>query len=299
MDSVIEGVFHASEYAYSLFGDGSGRYDPYLLGDYDDLIDRAPDEVLTGSSSLDVRVEELWRLAHVTTSANFVPGFISGEIRGVVAPNTHLAIALNGRIEAVVPVRDENGLTRFSAIVPDHAFVPGFNELELMAVSGPVQSPEVERIGVDGQHRLQMKLGDSGQPERLIDNDGRRWVVTDEAVMNGYVDATEWYPNGVLDSRMQDLVVVGWAVDKLQIGPAERVAFFVDGVFAGSVEPDIERPDIERAYSDPDALRSGFRGQVSQFSPNENCELRAFALSGENAFELDISERARSSFLGC
>ncbi len=54
-----------------------------------------------------------------------------------------------------------------------------------------------------------------------------------------------------------------------------------------------------RTFDNRQALRSGFRAQLSHFSPTENCALRAFALSGDSAIELEISERARSSFLGC
>ena len=56
---------------------------------------------------------------------------------------------------------------------------------------------------------------------------------------------------------------------------------------------------LRTGYDDRQALRSGFRGQVSHFSPTENCELRVFALAGESAIELEISERAQSTFLGC
>ena len=159
--------------------------------------------------------------------------------------------------------------------------------------------PTSNSSSVDGQYEFHLEQGESGEVERLVDNVGGTWEMTEEPVMNGYVDATEWYPNGVLNSSARDLVVVGWAVDKLEIRPAERVVFFIDGTYGGSAGPTVERPDIERAYDNRQVLRSGFRGQVSQFSPTENCELRAFALSGDSAIELEISERARSSFVGC
>lgn len=299
LDHVAEGVLDASEYAYSLFGDGSGRIDPYALGEYDGLIDRAPEEVSTGESALDVRVEDLWRLAHVAARSRVLPGFVRGEVIGDLEPDTHMAIALNGRIRTVVPLLEEDDTAQFSAILSDHAFVPGFNELSLMAVSGPDESPDVKRIGVDGHYEFRLEPDESGGVERLVDNDGHTWEITEEPVMNGQVDATEWYPNEAVGSSTRDLFVVGWAVDTLEIRPAERVVFFVDGVFGGSAGPDIERPDIVRGYDDREVLLSGFRGPVSSFSPTENCELRVFALSGGSAIELGISERARSSFLGC
>jgi hypothetical protein len=238
-------------------------------------------------------------LAHVDLSSGLVPGFIRGEVIGELDPGANIAVALNGRIETTVPVNLDGGTGQFSAILPDDAFVDGFNELELMAVSGPARSPVVELIEVEGQYDLELERRDSGEVGGLVDNHGRNWELTEEPVMNGYVDATEWYPTEAINSTMADLVVVGWAVDKLEVRPAERVAFFVDGAFGGSAILDVERPDIERAYDNRQTLTSGFRGQVSQFSPTENCELRAFALSGASAFELDVSDRAQSTFLGC
>ena len=88
LDDVAEGVLDATEYAYSIFGDGNGRIDPDSLGDYDSLIGRAPEEVSTGSSTLEVHVEDLWRLDHVSESIGFLPGFVRGEVVGDVEPDT-------------------------------------------------------------------------------------------------------------------------------------------------------------------------------------------------------------------
>ena len=99
LDDVAEGVLDATEYAYSIFGDGKGRIDPHSLGDYDSLIGRAPEEVSTGSSPLEVHVDNLWRLDHVSESISFLPGFVRGEVTGDVEPEMHIAIALNGRIQ--------------------------------------------------------------------------------------------------------------------------------------------------------------------------------------------------------
>ena len=147
LDDVEAGVLDATEYAYSIFGDANGRIDPFSRSGYGGLIDRTPVEVVTGMSPLDVQVEDSWRLAHVSATNGFVPGFLRGEVIGRgVEPDTHMAVALNGRITTVVPLLEEGDTSRFSAILPDHAFVPGFNELTLMAVSGPSESPDVELI---------------------------------------------------------------------------------------------------------------------------------------------------------
>ena len=293
LGDVVEGVLDATEYAYSIFGDGNGRIDPDSLGDYDSLIGRAPEEVSTGSSTLEVHVDDLWRLDHVSESIGYLPGFVKGEVVGNMEPDTHMAIALNGRIRTVVPVTEGDDISNFSAFLSENAFASGFNDLSLMTVTGPIESPEVKRIEQDGQQEFRLAPARSGEPGHLVDGDGRTWELTEEPVITGYVEGTNWYPNEVV-SATTDLVVAGWAVDKLEMRPAERVVFFIDGVFGGSVEP-----DVEREHEDRRIRFRGFQGRVSHFLQAESCELRVFALAGASATELDISERARSSFLGC
>jgi hypothetical protein len=298
LHDVEEGVLDATEYAYSIFGDGRGRVDPYALGDYDRLLDLDPEEISSGSSDLQLRVEDSWRFDHVAQSAGFVPGFLRGEVTSEVPVDTDIAIALNGRIRAVVPIMSDDDQRQFSAILPEAAFVSGFNELEFMAVTGSEQSPTVERVEFDEQHEYLLETGNTGEVERVVDSEGGVWEFAKEPVIDGHVEATNWYPNEAVSSNT-DLVIGGWAVNSAILRPAERLVFFVDGVFAGSVQPSIDRPDIVAGYEDSGVLVSGFRGRVSHFIQAGSCQLRAFALSEGTALELEVSERARSTFLGC
>ena len=89
LDDVAEGVLDATEYAYSIFGDGNGRIDPYSLGDYDGLIDRAPEEVvdwLVGARC--ARRRPMASGPCLRIGSAFVPGFIRGEVVGDVEPDT-------------------------------------------------------------------------------------------------------------------------------------------------------------------------------------------------------------------
>ena len=67
--------------------------------------------------------------------------------------------------------------TSFSAILPEHAFAPGFNDVTLMAVTGPIESPEVKRIELDGQQEFHLEPARSGEPGHLVDGDGRTWEI--------------------------------------------------------------------------------------------------------------------------
>jgi hypothetical protein len=81
----------------------------------------------------DVRasVDELERFDEVDLS--LLPALVHGRLSGRVAEGTALAIAVNGRIGAVVPVVAEaGGGRRFAGLVEDESlFVAGANTLEL------------------------------------------------------------------------------------------------------------------------------------------------------------------------
>lgn len=61
----------------------------------------------------------------------FVPSPIQGSISGEGAePRRALAVAVNGRVAAVCRTFGDTG-TRFSALVPEDAFRPGANRIDL------------------------------------------------------------------------------------------------------------------------------------------------------------------------
>ena len=75
-------------------------------------------------------------------------GRLDGE--GLESGRLPLAVSVNGRIAAVTRTyRDEDGVVRFSALVPESAFRPGANPVGVFVVSedGGVV---LERLEIDG-----------------------------------------------------------------------------------------------------------------------------------------------------
>jgi hypothetical protein len=246
-------------------------------------------------SELVARVDEPWRLAHVVPGLGFVPGFLRGDVAGSIQDNSQVAVALNGEVTTVVPVFDVDGdSARFSAIVPDDAFIPGFNDLELFALSGPSQGPSVKDIAIEGTTRFEAERSSTGQVTRIFGPHGQSWSLAVGSTIAGFVDEASWHDSGVMISGLKDLHLGGWAVDEKTLEPAERIVIFVNGVFAGSAGMDGQRPDIEEGYRTADVLISGFVGKLSQFVPAANLTVRAFALSDRGARELEITQDALS-----
>ncbi len=294
LDDVEEGVAEAIAHVGSLFGKDGGGFDLYSFGEYDSLIGASPSNVADRASGLTALVDESWRLAHVTpNTGQFVPGFIHGRLAGAAEVGLHVAIALNGAIRTVVPTFALDGdEARFNALLPDDGFVSGFNELELLAVSGPPGDPVVETIDLIGHTRFGMEVAESGRVTRLVASDGTFWPVAEESTIVGSVDDAAWSDSALLSSEFEDLEIQGWAVDERGPVPAEQVVFFVNGVFSGTAGLQITRPDIQRVYDVDDVLVSGFLGRMPEFLPAESLEVRAFALSNGVAEELPVTEAA-------
>lgn len=100
-----------------------------------ELIGRRVTELPITNGDLEATVDELGRFDEVDPS--LLPALVHGWLTGQVAEGTALAIAVNGRIGAVVPVVAEaDGGRRFAGLVEDESlFVAGANTLELFLVT--------------------------------------------------------------------------------------------------------------------------------------------------------------------
>ena len=298
LDDVEQGVRESLADIESVFGDGQGGLELYSFGGYASLVGSPADDLATRSSGLTAKVDEAWRLVHVAPYTGFVPGFLHGHLAGEVDEGLHLAIAMNGVVRTVVPVFDINADgARFNAIIPDDAFVAGFNDFEVMAVSGQSDSPLVETIAVEESVRFRMEKAETGRVTRLIDSQGGTWPIVERSTVTGYVDGAGWPRSEYQSSSPADLYLHGWAIDRRSMKPVEGVIFFVDEVFAGSAGIDVERADNAEFFDSSDVLVSGFVGRLSHFFPSENMEVRAFALFDGDAHELPITDRAMSEIL--
>ena len=122
---------------------GSGDWHPSLWrrGPWGALVGTEVDvSGVEGRAHVRVGLDEPCALADVDPASGFVPVHITGEVtgRGKDEAPTVLAVAINGRIEAVTqtwkaPVHGREGY--WSAIVPEEALRKGRNTLEVLVVT--------------------------------------------------------------------------------------------------------------------------------------------------------------------
>ena len=293
LDDVGEGLRSATAYLASIFGTDEGLIDLYSFGEFDSLIGSTSAGLAAGPFELTAAVDESWRLIHVAPYTGFVPGFLHGEVTGELGEGTHVAVALNGVVRTIVPIfHDGEDNPRFAALMPDDAFVSGFNNLELFVLAGPPDGPVIRGVNLQEHTSFEMEKATNGRVTRLVDSEGGFWRIEERSPIVGFVDDASWQDFGAGGSQTTDLNLAGWAIDPIDSKPAERVVIFVNDVFAGTAEIDRERADIEDGYESSDVLVSGFVGRLSQFLPTANLEVRAFALSDGLAEELPVTDAA-------
>jgi hypothetical protein len=239
---------------------GSGPIESvYRVGPRRDLLGRHAREFSTAHlPGLRATLDRPVAFDVVPASSSFVPAHVTAELSGPGAGEPRVvAIALNGRIAAVARSVPQRGTdrARLSAILPEDAFRPGGNRLQVLALASSGRSASVAPLAQTKPPLAPFALGD-GEIRAL----GANPIPIKPAAAEGFVDHTELAGADVLFS--------GWSTRR-QGGPVDRVLAFAGGEFVLAVEPDGERPDVADGGS---PSRLGF----------------TFKLSGELALNADV-----------
>jgi sulfatase-like protein len=127
---------------------GEGADSMYRIGTHRWLLGRNVTGVRDGPSTVEVRLDAAARFLDVRPGSGFVPARISGRVTaGRLDPGAELAIAVNGRVQAVTRTLEGRAAGQFRALVPESAFRPGANEVEVFLVSGKAERASLVRVG--------------------------------------------------------------------------------------------------------------------------------------------------------
>ena len=157
-----EAMERAVRRRHKLFG--SGPWYPALSarGPHQALIGKKIDEVAgSETTDLELTVDQAEMFAGIDPESDFIPAHITGQVLGVTADHGRLAlaVAVNGTVEAVVEpwkvrVRGRDGA--WSAVVPEAAFRPGKNTVEVLVITEAGGETRIARQGdplVTGDNR--------------------------------------------------------------------------------------------------------------------------------------------------
>ena len=131
----------------ALFGSGNDGPGLFGIGPHPELLAEPTSELRIVSSDLRAELDQRELVENVRPASGVVPVRLTGRIRGGEAGDTRaLAITVNGLVVAVAQTyrfRDEE---TFSVLVPDDAYRPGRNDVELLAVSERAGPFSLERL---------------------------------------------------------------------------------------------------------------------------------------------------------
>jgi Sulfatase len=271
----------------ALFGSRDRGSGLFASGTDGDLVGLTPDwlPVIPGAEVV-VELETPEQFASVKPNGPLIPAFVSGRLTGRASERERLAIAVNGRIQAVTqsyrdPFEDDEEV-RFSAMIPVGALRAGSNRVEVYRVEG------------GGNLRRLVSL--SSSPARIKTRNGREVIVLPSGkevevipgAISGFIDD--------LASEDEALVVRGWAADLERRRIPDQVLVFARNRFAGAGAPTVSRPDVATARGRSFEL-SGYRLSIPSGRARELTDvsrIRVFALSANRASELRPSKAVTS-----
>jgi hypothetical protein len=222
----------------------------------------------------------------VPARTRFVPAHVTAELHGPRAGQPAVvAIALNGRIAAVARSVPQKSGARLSAIVPESAFRPGGNRLQLLAVSSTGARTTLAPLAATTPPAAAFAL----RPDEIRTSGSRRLPI-EPGVAEGFVDHTELADDGVRFS--------GWAAALPQGRPVERLLVFAGGALARTVEPKEPRPDIAELFGGSER-NLGFAFTLSpELALHSDVEL--FALAAGRASRIPyLCEQRDAQVVGC
>ncbi|MCK5504447.1 MAG: hypothetical protein KAJ10_04760, partial [Thermodesulfovibrionia bacterium] len=144
--AAIDEKYDTLEKKIALFGSGTGWPALFRIGHYNELINESINEVdIAGRADALVKINREDNYSALDLEKEPLLNFITGQI---VANKTtaefNLAVSVNGVIQAVTRTYTKKGIIKFSALVPEHAFHAGRNEIDVFVVNA----------GSDGQPQL-------------------------------------------------------------------------------------------------------------------------------------------------
>ena len=230
--------------------------DPMAIGAVPSLHGRSISELTRQSGEIGIQLEapDLWD--QVDPDGASLPTLVQGTLEGPESLlERSVAVALNGVIAASVrPHQTNDGKVRIAAMLPEHLFRPGLNQLDVFLISDKGSVSTLEHVNRPPSFVYELARDEPGQdallrrPRSGIDTDTERIpVVRDTSETIGFLEGGH-RSNG--DLR-------GWTVDIADPGGIEAVVAFLGGSHFWTGTTTSQRTTVADRYG-PEHLYSGF-----------------------------------------
>jgi sulfatase-like protein len=273
-DSALEAKYVSLERMLSLFGSGTKPDGLFRIGPHNELFgSRVSDVSMVQASNHIVEMDWPTAFENVDPEAAFVPAHITGRVflREDAGP-LNLAVAVNGVIRAVTRTYREGQAWKFAAMIPDTAFRPGKNDVDVFVVSEEAGKLKVHRTKYQSAltYSLTSPTGERG--EAILASNGT-FIRVIPGALQGYLDVV------VVENNYARFR--GWAADAKNFQLPEAVLIFVDGEFLYSGRTSAERLDVAKFFGNAELLMAGFdyTFHLKSFRNTANAKVRFFGVS--------------------
>lgn len=228
--------------------------------------------VAPGPGKLRIELDGEPFFEQVNPQSSFVPALVRGRVHGLdrLDKRLTLAVALNGRVEALTQTSPELADGEFIALLNPTRFRPGRNQVEVFMVDADGAAVRLIRSRTAIlSYRLQGTKGS----ERLVASDRRQFPVVKDRVPG-------WVVGGLNETGARAFVG-GWAADSTTSAPASAVVVIQDGESIAVGQPALPREDAV-ARLGPNARNSGFvlEFPAAALKPGvAEAQIRVFAIS--------------------
>lgn len=124
---------------------GDGKDSLYAIGPSPELHDEEVAALVGDDADGEASIIDGKTIRDFDPDSDVVPARIAGEVSGV-EPGEPLAIALDGRVAATTYAYEGDYATEFAAMVPPALLAPGDNGLEIYAIEGEPDGPELRPL---------------------------------------------------------------------------------------------------------------------------------------------------------
>jgi hypothetical protein len=240
------------------------------------------------AAGLELLPEQPEAYEEVQPASGVVPALFQGKIVADQPAEAHLpiAIAVNGVIQVTTRSTEWAGAPYYlAAMLPEQAFKPGRNQVEVFKIDGQGERRKLLRIPFRSQETFRIERNPAGQ-EVLVSRSGVPIPVRAAAV-DGYLDSVQ--------SGGRDYTFQGWAVDRRHLLPAEKVLIFIDGKQVASGRPNRARPDLVKHFGASAVLEAGFALNVRKSALSDKPQsVRVMVLSDNAASEVNTNAAWKS-----
>ncbi len=240
----------------ALLGDA---HDAMAIGVVPDLHGRTVSHLRTRSSRIGIRLEDpdLWD--DVDLDAPLLPATVQGVLVGPASLlDRSAAVALNGVVAATVrPHQTSDGQIRLAALLPEHLFRPGLNEIDVFLIGEGENSLELEHVRRPPRFVYELAWGEPGRDDALVrrSRDAKDSGAVRIPVERRNVGSVAGFLEG---GHRADAGVRGWATDLDDPGSTLQIVAFLAGQQFWTGETNTARQGVAERYG-PEHLYSGFR----------------------------------------